>query len=79
MPPARKGGLLAWCCSCRPMTQFCCGCQLSTGAKLILFGNLLMNVFYIAAAVSSIILKIPTVGFGDDIGHQVFNAAYHHV
>jgi len=58
------------------MTQFCCGCSLSSGAKLILVGNLLINVFYIAAAVSSIILKVPTVGFGDDIGHQVFNAAF---
>ena len=33
-----------------PMNQFCCGCSLDFGAKAILIGNLLVNLFYIATA-----------------------------
>lgn len=58
------------------MTQFCCGCSLEFGAKFIIVGNFFISLFYIAAAVSSMILNVPIVGFGGDMGHQVFNAAY---
>jgi len=69
-------GILKGCCSCRPSAQFCCGCSLAFGAKLILIGNLLINVFYISTAIANIILRVPTIGFGSDLTNQTFNAGF---
>ena len=40
------------------MTQFCCGCSLSFGTKVILFLNLLTNVTYIIIATFNIIFQV---------------------
>lgn len=60
----------------RPLNQFCCGCSLSFGVKVILFLNLVQNIFYIATATSNIIFKIPTFGFNINLATQTFNAAF---
>lgn len=60
----------------RPINQFCCGCSLSFGCKLILGFNLVINLFYISTATANIILRVPTVGFGGDLANQTFNAAF---
>jgi len=59
-----------------PLNQFCCGCSLPFGSKTILFTNLMLNVFYIATAVANIVLRVPHTGFGEDMAHQTFNAAF---
>merc|ERR1719230_2276963 len=60
----------------RPLNQFCCGCSLTFGVKLILACNLVQNVFYIATATSNIIFRVPTFGFGVNLATQTFNAAF---
>lgn len=74
--PKPSRSFWAACCTCRPTNQFCCGCSLKCGARLILILNLVLNVFYIATATANIILKVPTIGFGSDMTHQVLNAAF---
>mmetsp|Transcript_60787 Transcript_60787/g.131859 ORF Transcript_60787/g.131859 Transcript_60787/m.131859 type:complete len:235 (-) Transcript_60787:65-769(-) len=59
----------------QPMNQFCCGCSVIFGAKIIIAVNLLQNIFYIATTTSNIILKIPTFGFSTSLVEQTFNAA----
>eukprot|EP00403_Amphidinium_massartii_P020182 CAMPEP_0178416720 /NCGR_PEP_ID=MMETSP0689_2-20121128/24207_1 /TAXON_ID=160604 /ORGANISM="Amphidinium massartii, Strain CS-259" /LENGTH=234 /DNA_ID=CAMNT_0020038069 /DNA_START=91 /DNA_END=795 /DNA_ORIENTATION=+ len=59
-----------------PMTQFCCGCSLSFGTKVILFLNLVTNVFYIITAVSNVILQIPTIGYTASLPTQTFFASF---
>lgn len=58
------------------MNQFCCGCNLTFGVKLILLLNLCQNLFYIATATSNIILRIPSFGFNTNLATQTFNAAF---
>lgn len=60
----------------RPLNQFCCGCSLTFGVKLVLALNLIQNVFYIATATSNIIFRIPTFGFNINLATQTFNAAF---
>lgn len=71
-----RKGPVASLCTCRPTTQFCCGCSLRCGANFILVCNLMINVFYISTAVANIILRVPTVGFSSDMTHQVVNSAF---
>lgn len=58
------------------MSQFCCGCPLRFGVSLIVFCNLVQNLFYIATATSNIIFKVPTYGFNANLTTQTFNAAF---
>merc|ERR1719230_775851 len=60
----------------RPLNQFCCGCSLTFGVKLILACNLIQNIFYIASTTSNVIFRIPTFGFGVNLATQTFNAAF---
>lgn len=60
----------------RPMTSFCCGCPLSFGVVLIIMLNLVQNLFYITTATMNIILRVPTVGSGEGLIAQTFNAAW---
>lgn len=58
------------------MNQFCCGCSLTFGVKLILAINLVQNLFYITTALSNIVFKVPTFGFNVNLATQTFNAAF---
>lgn len=60
----------------RPFAQFCCGCPMWFGGYVILFINLLFNVFYIGTATFNIILKIPSFGFSTSLTQQTFSAAF---
>lgn len=60
----------------RPLNQFCCGCTLTFGVKLILALNLFQNIFYIATTTSNVIFRVPTIGFGVNLATQTFNAAF---
>lgn len=60
----------------RPLAQFCCGCSLSFGAKVILTLNLLLNLFYIITAICNIILRIPAFGYGTSLTTQTFFGAW---
>lgn len=58
------------------MTSFCCGCPLQFGVCIVIFLNLVQNVFYICTATMNIILRIPTVGANEGLIAQTFNAAW---
>merc|ERR550514_1760709 len=63
----------------RPMNQFCCGCTLTFGVKLILILNLMHNVFYIVVATCNVLLQIPFlngIGSGVNLATQTFNAGF---
>eukprot|EP00747_Dinoflagellata_sp_TGD_P166149 gnl/TRDRNA2_/TRDRNA2_188475_c0_seq1.p1 gnl/TRDRNA2_/TRDRNA2_188475_c0~~gnl/TRDRNA2_/TRDRNA2_188475_c0_seq1.p1 ORF type:complete len:240 (+),score=43.29 gnl/TRDRNA2_/TRDRNA2_188475_c0_seq1:86-805(+) len=60
----------------RPLNQFCCGCSLTFGVKIIVVLNLIQNIFYLATTTSNIIFKIPTFGFNVSLAMQTFNAAF---
>lgn len=60
----------------RPLNQFFCGCSVTFGVKLILYCNLLANLFYILIAYSNIVLRHPTFGFNVALSTQIFNAAF---
>jgi len=60
----------------RPLNQFCCGCTLTFGAKLILLLNLVVNLWYIFTGVTNIILQIPTFGFSTNLTSQTFFSAF---
>lgn len=60
----------------RPLGQFCCGCPLTFGVKLIIFGHLCQSVFYIVTTFFNIVLKVPTFNFNLNLSTQVFNAAF---
>lgn len=62
--------------NCRPVNQFCCGCSLQFGVRLILLAHLLMSLFYIATAVSNIIMQVPTFGYSVNLATQTFNSAF---
>jgi hypothetical protein len=59
----------------RPLTQFCCGCQLSTGVYFIAFCHLLQCCFYVATTVSNIVFKTPTYNYAVPLATQTLNAA----
>lgn len=60
----------------RTANQFLCGCPILFGVVLIIFANLVHNVFYLVTVSLNIIFKIPTVGANDPPAAQVFNAAW---
>mmetsp|Transcript_56556 Transcript_56556/g.132665 ORF Transcript_56556/g.132665 Transcript_56556/m.132665 type:complete len:235 (-) Transcript_56556:53-757(-) len=59
-----------------PMTQFCCGCSLGFGVKVILLINFLTNLFYIVTATFNVILQIPTVGYTASLPTQTAFASF---
>lgn len=60
----------------RPLGQFCCGCPLTFGVKMIIFLHLCQSVFYIVTTFCNIVLKVPTFNFNLNLSTQVFNAAF---
>lgn len=60
----------------RPMSSFCCGCPLGFGVCIVIFLNLVQNLFYITVATMNIILRVPTVGAGSGLISQTANAAW---
>lgn len=60
----------------RPISQFCCGCPLTFGVKLIIFLHLAQSIFYIVTSFCNIVLKLPTFNFNLNLSTQVFNAAF---
>lgn len=58
----------------RPLSQFCCGCTLVFGVKLILAFHMFQNAFYISTSVSNVIFKVPSMEAGTSLGMQSFNA-----
>merc|ERR1719223_1748316 len=60
----------------RPMSCFCCGCPLAFGVAIVIFLNLVQNLFYICTATLNVILRVPTVGAGSGLISQTSNAAW---
>lgn len=60
----------------RPLNQFFCGCSVTFGVKVILYCNLVQNLFYITSAFSNIVLRHPSFGFNVALATQTFNAAF---
>merc|ERR1719379_1542183 len=58
------------------MNQFACGCPIWFGVAVIIFFNLVHNVFFLVCVTMNIIFKIPTFGANDPPSAQVFNAAW---
>lgn len=61
----------------RPVSQFCCGCSLTTGVLFIVTLHLLQNLFYLATIFCNVVLQIPTFNpDGLSLPAQTFNAAF---
>lgn len=58
----------------RPTNQFCCGCTLTFGARVILLVHVTQNVLYLLCATSNVLLRYPTFGVDVSLGTQTFNA-----
>ncbi|CAE8632432.1 unnamed protein product [Polarella glacialis] len=65
---------------CLPASQFCCGCTVGFGTKLILGMNLLRCLFYITFAVDSVMNapseQLFSIFVGKDLGEKVFLAGW---
>jgi len=48
---------------CRPAAQFCCGCSVSFGVKLILVGHLIICVQNVLVNFCKIVLQMPQLGY----------------
>jgi len=59
-----------------PMNQFCCGCALTFGMKLILILNAVQCLFTLVTTTSNVLFRIPTMGFHTSLATQTFNAGW---
>jgi len=60
----------------KTINQFLCGCPLGFGVGIIIFVNLIYNLFTIATVSLNIIFNIPSFGASDPPGVQIFSAAW---
>jgi len=61
---------------CRPATQFCCGCSLAWGVRLILFFHFLVCAFFIVEVFGVTFAPGQTWAMTRDVGLDFFWAAY---
>lgn len=59
-----------------PLGQFCCGCELQTGIKLVLVWNALSCSFYMATAWMNIVMEVPGIGHEISLSTQTFNCFF---
>jgi len=60
----------------QPLSQFCCGCELELGIKLVITWNALSCSFYMATAWMNIVMEVPGIGHEISLSTQVFNCFF---
>lgn len=60
----------------RTLNQFLCGCPVWFGVALIVWINLLVNLFVLTTVTLNIVFKVPTFGANEPLAAQTFNAAW---
>mmetsp|Transcript_49172 Transcript_49172/g.107192 ORF Transcript_49172/g.107192 Transcript_49172/m.107192 type:complete len:233 (+) Transcript_49172:94-792(+) len=60
----------------RPLNQFCCGCSLNFGVKLIVFLHLMVAFLVLGSVVSNVVFQFPVVGFNVNLVTQTLDACW---